>query len=1057
MNPKFAAEFVNPPSQYRGAPFWAWNGRLEPEELRRQIRILHRMGLGGFFMHSRVGLNTPYMGDKWMQCVAACIDEAEKLDMQAWLYDEDRWPSGAAGGLVTRNPKYRQRHMIMKVLAQPADLAWTKDVLAAFTATLGEGTASGLTRLARGSRPKSLAKGQSILVFSQVAAECNSWYNGYTYLDTMSRQAVAEFIRVTHQAYRKKFGQEFGKRVPGIFTDEPNYGNHRGSVFYGETAERVPWTPSIPKDFRRRFGCDLADLLPELFLVVDGKVDSRVRWQFHELITSLFVDSFSRQIGRWCDRAGLEFTGHALMEGNLGSQTDVVGSCMRFYEYMQAPGMDLLTEHSREYDTAKQVSSAARQFGRKWRLTETYGCTGWDFNFAGHKALGDWQAALGINLRCQHLSWYTMLGEAKRDYPAGIFYQSPWWTYYRKVEDYFARIHVAMTRGKEIRDVLVIHPVESMWMIYAKAAKAEQDALQNGFWRLRDTLLAANLDFDYGDEDLAARHGSVRKTADGPVLKIAKAEYRVAVVPPMRTIRRSTLTLLQKFREAGGTVVFAGPPPELVNAQPSHAAKRLAAACTRAPARGEKLAAAVEPAGRRVSITDPKGRQIVPTLYCLREDAEALFLFVANTGHDHFGRKQEDPMVRDRTLAFDDVRVSVAADTRAAPVELDCETGRTLATDARRAGEGWEIRTSFPAIGSRLFVLPKKALRGKVHQRRTETTLATRTLSPRTWAVQLSEPNVLVLDYPQFKIAGGSWQKADDVLFIDRAVRQSLGIPLRGGHMAQPWTRQAPEHPRSTTVALRYTFHVAALPSGSLSLALERPDTFDIRLNGGQPLDTDTECGWWVDTSLRTVVLDPADLRLGANTLDLACRYDETHPGLEMIYLLGAFGATVKGLDVTMTAAPAALRLGDWTRQGLPFYSGSVCYTTTLRPKLAKGRRLVVQVSDFRGTAVRVLVNGQEAGLIAWPPYELDITDAVASVVGARHVVPGRSRATPSLTLGIEILGHRRNSHGPMHLNEKWPHWTGPGQYAPGEHQLTDRYQLVPCGLMRAPKLVVRK
>ena len=91
---------------------------------------------------------------------------------------------------------------------------------------------------------------------------------------------------------------------------------------------------------------------------------------------------------------------------------------MRFYEHMQAPGMDLLTERWRIYDTAKQVSSVARQFGRKWRLTETYGCTGWDFPFAGHKALGDWQTALGINLRCQHLYWYTMKGEAKRDYPA---------------------------------------------------------------------------------------------------------------------------------------------------------------------------------------------------------------------------------------------------------------------------------------------------------------------------------------------------------------------------------------------------------------------------------------------------------------------------------------------------------------------------------------------------------------------------------------------------------------------------------------------------------------
>ena len=97
MNKQLARTFKSPGSEFRGAPFWAWNGKLEPEELRRQVRVMHRMGLGGFFMHSRVGLDTAYLSDEWFECVDACIDEAEKLDMQAWLYDEDRWPSGAAG------------------------------------------------------------------------------------------------------------------------------------------------------------------------------------------------------------------------------------------------------------------------------------------------------------------------------------------------------------------------------------------------------------------------------------------------------------------------------------------------------------------------------------------------------------------------------------------------------------------------------------------------------------------------------------------------------------------------------------------------------------------------------------------------------------------------------------------------------------------------------------------------------------------------------------------------------------------------------------------------
>jgi len=67
------------------------------------------------------------------------------------------------------------------------------------------------------------------------------------------------------------------------------------------------------------------------------------------------------------EKNGLALTGHTPAENTLTSQSAAVGSCMRFYEHMHAPGMDVLTEHWRVFDTAKQVSSVARQFGRQIR------------------------------------------------------------------------------------------------------------------------------------------------------------------------------------------------------------------------------------------------------------------------------------------------------------------------------------------------------------------------------------------------------------------------------------------------------------------------------------------------------------------------------------------------------------------------------------------------------------------------------------------------------------------------------------------------------------------
>lgn len=166
----------------------------------------------------------------------------------------------------------------------------------------------------------------------------------------------------------------------------------------------------------------------------------------------------------WCAENKLIFTGHILHEDSLSIQTLFQGSIQRFYEYMDYPGVDILTEGNRAYWVAKQVQSAARQTGKKFVLSELYGCTGWQFNFRSHRDVGAWQTMLGISLRCHHLSWYTMEGEAKRDYPASIFYQSAWYKDYKYVEDYFARLGEIVNTGTPLCEVLVINPVESVWL-----------------------------------------------------------------------------------------------------------------------------------------------------------------------------------------------------------------------------------------------------------------------------------------------------------------------------------------------------------------------------------------------------------------------------------------------------------------------------------------------------------------------------------------------------------------------------------------------------------------
>ncbi len=1016
--------FQQPGPAYRGKPFWAWNGKLDEHELRRQLRVFHQMGLGGAFLHSRVGLATPYLSKQWFDLIEACADECEKLGIEAWLYDEDRWPSGAAGGLVTQDPKFRMRRLRLELVQAKGFTTRGKDLLGLFAARL-DGDKAHDVRPVRRNELKKLAPNETGLLFHAATMPDSSWFNGYTYLDTMDHAAVRTFIQVTHAKYRRHNGRHFGKTIPGIFTDEPNHGWPQFPNMPtqpGDTME-LAWTPKLPAVFKKRYGYDILDHLPELFFDVDGMQVSQARWHFHDCTTHLFVDAFARQIGAWCDKNDLLHTGHVLEEQRPSSQVNVVGSAMRFYEHMQAPGIDILTEPNDEFDTAKQCASVLRQTGRKWMLSELYGCTGWQFNFEGHKAVGDWQTALGVNLRCQHLSFYTMQGEAKRDYPASIFYQSPWWQHYREVEDYFARLHVLLTRGQPVREVLVVHPIESTWVRTRAGYRQADDVrkLDDNLVKLRNGLLDAQLDFDYGDEEMLSRLGKVSRRKDKPpVLRVGKAGYRVVVVPPMVTIRSTTVDLLSRFQEAGGTVVFAGPPAKHVDAVRDQAAVELARRSTRVGFSAKQLVAAVEPDGRTITVTDGAGKGLPAVIYMLRRDRDVHYLFVVN---------------RDRKRGTNPVHIRI---TGAAAEEWDATTGERFAVETIRDNGDLTLVTSLPPVGSRLFVV-RQDPGSELPLRRDHLEVARTKLAGR-WDCHLDEPNVFVLDKAQVALGKGHWHGPTEILKIDQAVRDELGLPRRGGDMVQPWARE-PQREKPTPLTLRYAVQIDALPHGPIWLALETPDRFEITLNG-ERVSSDADDGWWTDKAIRRLPLDPAVLRPGTNVIELAIDFVESDD-LEAAFLLGRFGVKLdaKRERGAIVAAPDKLRPADWCKQGLPFYGGSVTYRRQIKLTRQPEERVVVVLPKWAGGLARVLVGGKPVGTITWQPYELDITEAVDS---------------DTVDLGIEVIGHRHNAFGPLHQAAPEPAWVGPQNFVTEGPAWQESYRLYPCGLLAAPMISIR-
>ena len=551
-----------------------------------------------------------------MELIKACVEKAKDEKMLAWLYDEDRWPSGSAGGKVTVDPQYRMKSLVVYEML-PEKYAPADDTYALYVAKMSginmwaykeltdfstDAVADAIESLA--DQYADEAGTWKVLRFAIVPDKPNSNYNGTTYIDTMSRKAVDKFIDMTHEEYARRCGDRIGTTIKGIFTDEP----HRGHCLDNRREEDgvmscyMCWTDDLFEEFSKRYGYDARPIIPELFFRYKGEKVSPIKLNYIDLADNLFIERFADPINDWCNDHNMIFTGHVLHEDSLMNQTVPNGSLMRFYEHMGYPGIDCLTEWNGCYWIVKQLTSAARQIGKKWLLSELYGCTGWQFNFKSHKTVGDWQALFGINLRCQHLSWYTMEGESKRDYPASILHQSPWYKDYRKVEDYFARFGLVMSEGKPDCDVLVLNPIESLWcQAYAGWASwisnvsPDVGPIEERYQKLFHFLTDRQIDFDYGEEQMMSRLASVGFRDGKPVLRVGQAEYSTVVVSDMLTIRPSTVALLRAFMVMGGKVIFAGDVPAYVDAVKSDVPATLAQAANAVvvPFDGDKLAAAI--------------------------------------------------------------------------------------------------------------------------------------------------------------------------------------------------------------------------------------------------------------------------------------------------------------------------------------------------------------------------------------------------------------------------------------------------------------------------------
>lgn len=512
------SEFENPSANYRAIPFYSLNDLLDSAELDRQIGEFARGGYGGVYLHSRTGLLTEYLGEEWWKVMDAGLKACQRTGTYAWFYDEDKWPSGFAGGLVPlKSEDYHARCLVRLKRSEP----------------LPEGSVL-------------LSEDSTWYYIEYKMRSGNPWYNGTCYVDLLNPATVKEFIASSYSPYAERYADHYGKSALGVFTDEPQLMFATGDFNHDGVR---PFSPVIIDRFRQDNGYDLIPVISSLFDTVPGY--EKVRLDYFRTVASQLERSFSKQIGDFCASNNMIFTGHYNGEEGLATVRNNVGNLMLQLRNMQQPGMDHLGLHiDNSLNVSRQISSVANQYGISRRLSEAYGVSGQNMNFEDRAWIASWHTLTGINHLCPHLSLYSMKGTRKRDYPPTLSPQQPYWSYNKLLEDYTARLCYMASAGKYAAEFLVVHPLESEY-IEPVSFQITWTERNGRYLDILGLLQENHRDYDLGDEQIIAEEGYVK----GNNLIVGEQSYRGVILPYMLTIRQSTVDLIRKFAEKGGKTI----------------------------------------------------------------------------------------------------------------------------------------------------------------------------------------------------------------------------------------------------------------------------------------------------------------------------------------------------------------------------------------------------------------------------------------------------------------------------------------------------------------------
>lgn len=1027
--------FATPPPQMGILPFWFWNGELDEQEMEWQLREYKDRGIHGLFLHGRFGLKVSYLSDGWFERVKFVVEKAKTIGIDIWVYDEMNWPSGTAERQVLKKyPNLKQKYLELVALnvdgplftfleATDSRYVNTGDSkpIAAFACSADE-FENGITNLI------DLTPNLSFNKVIPWEAPAGKWKLLYFlekeidyYIDTLNPESTNRFLELTHEGYKKAVGKDFGSIVPGFYTDEP-------AMYYYQVGVDnfvIPWTHQMFKIFRQRRGYDLKPYLPALYANY-GKVTAKIRYDFWRSLTEQYAEIYYKRIRDWCDENGVIFTGHLLFEEWLRGHARCEGNIFKYLKHMHLIGVDHLypkigsREEPAEHVALKIASSAAHHFGSTRLLCESMGGTYWDCTLERMKWIANWEYVLGVNLFNNHGYHYSIEGERKRDWPPSQFYQHTWWKYYDQFTTYMSRLGHILSGGRHVAKILILYPINSIWTNYTPQARNKiGNVIEFDFNYLTDTLLRLHYDFDFVDEDVL--NGA---NFENGKIKIANEEYDLLLLPPLTHLKTATFDSIEKFAQNGGKLIADTLlPVEFLETEKADAAARIKKLFG---VSAEELMKNFQNGGKfKITNVNSKGNIFVihgQGLHVHRQQDELKKALDACLTPDviidneeifylHRVKDDHDVYFLVNTLQKDQGMVEICFEQNKQPEMWDPNSGEIKPIYPFDIRNGRVvIRLDFPATESRIVVFKNeitypfvsasnlqveffdgKTLKGFATDDKNEAfvkiddgsgvievTAKAKPILPaismgKQFDFRLDNDNVLCLSQWKMTQADSLASGSRPELFeFDDS--EWLDVTMGAWEMQLPQERDEEIYP--VTLWYRTHFEMDYVPVNTrLLIDGFSGESFQLFVNGSEVNDPGKRSK--LDAEIKEVDIQPF-VKKGNNLVAVKLVVTRRTDGmLDLLKIIGDFSLAADGENYKTSSPKKTMNIGDWTKQGYPFFSGTGVYTTEVEiPENYVAGKLFLEL-DCGEDVLELCVNESEPKVVPWHPYRVDVSGRV--------------------------------------------------------------------------------